>query len=324
MNVRPFLRPLPLIVMLLFAAVAGVDLMHSLRQEPPPLPRLLRPEAVRFVMREPVLDLREAGDGNRPDVVPAVHYEASWSSPVRGGRWLLGGLAELVMEGAGSGYRTVAVEARAAARMPGPQQVAVSVNGRRCGVMEFGHEWRWRALTIPDGVIASGDTTVVLELGEQPQAAVQRRRLLVRRLGFFRDREIETSTLSGLAPAMLDVQSDRLSLGTSGVFEVGFQMDGRVDALKLRYRFSSAQGSAEVVVRRPEGGGAGRDAPDRSRLVAADGRTGRIRFPLHGRRGEFVFRVEVDPGPPPARLDLLGVQLVSEQRSSGQADSRRP
>jgi hypothetical protein len=206
--------------------------------------------------------------------------------------------------------------------MSAPQTVAISVNGLRCGAVEFGPEWSWRTMPIPPGVDAGSATALGLEVTTRPQAAVQRRRLLVRRVGLFHDQDVRSAALRGLSSVTLDEASDRLSLGTSGAVEIGFQMDERVDALKLRYRFTSAEGSAEVVVRRPEGGGAGRDAPDRRQLVAADGRTGRLRVPLHGRRGAFVFRVEVDPGPPPARLDLLGVQLVSEQRSSGQADPR--
>jgi len=129
------------------------------------------------------------------------------------------------------------------------------------------------------------------------------------------------AALPGRIPLVVDAATGAVSFRTSGILEVPFTVDDRVDALKLRYRFHRAGGSAEVVVGPAGGSGVGRGAEFRRSISSDRKRRGRIRVPLHGRRGSFVLTISVDLNPPAARLDLTSLRLVKE---SAAAARRRP
>jgi len=195
------LRPAPLLIVFLFAAVAVVDLVHYLRYPPAPLPNLLVSGELAFEPSEPVIDLR------------------------------------------------------------GPQQ----------------------------------QTSV----GSLPVATL----------------ESDLPTLGGRQPAELDAKREVLTVRRSGRLTVPFDVDDRIDALTLRYRFVGGEGRGEVVVARPEGGGPGRDAPLRKVLEVDQKRRIRVRVPLHGLAGGFVLTLAVDLHQDSSRLVIDDLRLVAEGAS---------
>jgi hypothetical protein len=104
------------------------------------------------------------------------------------------------------------------------------------------------------------------------------------------------------------------------VFGARFTVDDRVDALRMSYRFRSPGGSGEMTVARPQGGGIGRDVPVRRTLIPCEEDVERIRVPLHGRRGKFVFRLQVEPSPESPRLDVRLLELVTETNRPASGD----
>lgn len=306
-----FLRPLPLSVAILFLAVAAVDVIHNLVQEPPPMPRLLESNTVRFVMTEPLLDLRAAEEPLDVEVQPGGEFDSSWSRPGRGGRWIEDSAASLRIDLARGGHRGLIIEARAPNRATSARRIAVRVNGTPCGDLEFGPRWERLVVAVPEGLTMAGENEIVLERADGPDGRPRGRALLVRRLALV----LETADAAPLqlarSPVAIGGKGDRIILATSGALELVFHMDERIDALTLRYRFTSRESRARVVVRRPDGVGAGYDSPARRRLDAAEEGSGRVRIPMHGRRGEFLLRVVVEPGRYPQRLDLWP-ELVTE------------
>jgi hypothetical protein len=161
-------------------------------------------------------------------------------------------------------------------------------------------------------VVVSGPNRVELAIvggeGAPPAGAV----LEIRRLGLFFEEQVGAEPFRRREPVSVDVDTGRVTVRESGTLEARFAVDDRIDALRSRYRFRSSAGRVELTVARPEGAGAGRDAVDRRSLAASDRRAGAVRFPLHGRRGEFHFRADIDLGPGPGRFDLMALRLVSE------------
>jgi hypothetical protein len=183
MAVRELLRPLPLVLIILFAAVAVTDIVHSVREEKPPPPDLLVNSTVDFTARDTGLEAAgTAPEGKRPD---------------------------------------------------------------------------------------------------KPQIVV-------------------------------DADRDRVVIHTSGTLRIPFVLDDRTDALRVRYNFSGGSGRADLQIARPEGSGSGLDSVIRRTVSAEQRKSGRIRVPLHGRRGEFVLQIDVELGPGPGRLRLGSVTLVKE------------
>ena len=115
-----------------------------------------------------------------------------------------------------------------------------------------------------------------------------------------------------IRPVRVDPDGDRLVINSAGRLRIPFVLDDRTDALQLRYRFSTGSGVAELQVARPDGAGEGLDAIVRRTLSAEQRRSGRVRVPLHGRRGDFVLLVDFNPGPVSGRLKLTSMKLVKE------------
>jgi hypothetical protein len=310
---RELLRPLPLALLFAFAAVAVVDLVHSLREEPPPWPDLLADRPLRFERWEPVLDLRARAGPDLVELLPAVAFDAAhWSAPLQGGRWVLGEGAGLELGLARGGHRTLVVECRGPSGGDRAVQVEVGVNGARRGAFEVGSEWRRHLVRLPGDAVLAGSNQISLRLPDRPSAGRSQRGVLVRRLGLFFDAEAAADAVQRRSPVAVDLEAERVGIWESGTLIADFTVDERIDALKLSYHFSADLGRAELTVARPEGGGPGRDAVMRRTLAASDGREGGVRFPLHGRRGEFRFAAEVELGPQPGSFDLSSVRLVRE------------
>ena len=317
-DLRPLLRPVPLFLVFLFVAVAIVDLVHSLRETPEQPPALLRHGIVRFEELNPVIDFRP----QPPD--PEVVYKPEpkligrkWSQPERRGVWATKDGATLKLDVAVGGHRVMILDCLPAGGRRPIRSLLVKVNGRRCGTVNLAKGWGRYRVVLPNNAIRPGSNRFVFEFPDADRARTRRRYLLVRRLGFFLDESVGDGAVLRRHPVSVDLAEGAVSFSASGILEVPFTVDARIDALKLRYRFNKAGGRAEVVVGRPQGSGVGRDA-DSHHSVSADRKLGgRLRIPLHGRRGGFVFRIRVDLNLQPARLNLTSLGLVKENRSAG-------
>ncbi len=140
------------------------------------------------------------------------------------------------------------------------------------------------------------------------------------------DGEVGTEAIERHSAVSVDTEAETVFFRATGSLEIPFTLDDRVDALQFRYHFSSESDSAEIVVARPQGIGAGHDAEIRRMLPAAVRNRGRVRIPLHGRRGEFVLRISAVLEHRPARLNITALRLIKEgdptRRPRG--DHRRP
>ena len=327
MSGRELLRPLPLALLFVFAAVAVVDFVHTLREEPAPWPDVLADRTLRFEPWEPVLDLRARAGPDCVELLPAVAFDAAhWSAPLQGGRWVMGDGAGFELGLARGGHRTMVVECRGPSGGDPAVRVEVEVNGARRGAFEVGSEWRRHLVRLPGDAVRAGRNQIWLRLPDRLSAGRSQRGVLVRRLGLFFDAETAADAVQRRSPVAVDLEAERVSIRESGKLSVDFAVDERIDALKLSYHFSADLGRAELTVARPEGGGPGRDAVMRRPLSASEGREGGVRFPLHGRRGEFRIAAEVELGPQPGSFDLSSVRLVREgvpTRAEARQRSRR-
>lgn len=319
MGLRQLLRPLPLLIAFVFAAVGVVDLVQTLREEEPPPPAVLRPGSVQYEPWEPVIDLR--GGSRETDVrllpVPVL-IGPLWSPADPSGVWLLGDGAEIGLDLLQGGQRIIIFEGRPAAGKRPVRSVGVSINGVDCGTSDLRRGWqRWR-VTVPDGALGAGANQIVFRVADREMVRKPRRALQLRQIEL-RLAEGSDADRSSSQPVSVDFESQRLTLRAPGVFEARFTVDDRVDALRMRYRFRSPGGSGEMTVSRPQGGGIGRDAPMRRELNPSAEGVERIRVPLHGRRGEFVFRVQVEPSADQSQLDIRALELVTERNRSGSA-----
>jgi hypothetical protein len=318
---RPrLLRPLPLVIIVAFAAVAVVDFVQTLREVEPPPPVVLAPGAVQFEPWEPVIDLRSVSHESDVRLLPVpVLTGPLWSAADPSGVWLLGDGGEIEIDLARGGQRVIVFEGRPAAGKRPVRSVGVSVNGVDCGAADLHKGWRRWAVAVPPGTFRAGANRVVLQIPDRAPVRKPRRALQLRRIELRLAAVGDTDGRSS-PPVTVDFETQRLTLQSPGVFEARFTVDDRVDALRMRYRFRSPGGLGEMTVARPQGGGAGRDAPVHRALVPSAEGVERIRVPLHGRRGEFVFRVVVEPWADRSTFDIRSVALVSEGNRSGRRD----
>ncbi len=324
MDLRPLLRPVPLILVFLFVAVAIVDLVHSLRETPEPPPVLLRRGMVQFEELNPVIDFRprppESDVVYRPDPRLTGHR---WSAPERRGVWMTADGSALELAVAAGGHRVMILDCRPAGGRPSIRSLVVTINDRGCGAVDLTKGWGRYRVVLPANAVRAGNNRIVFGLPDVSGAPALRPHLLVRRLGFFFDEGVRDRAVFRERPVSVDITEGAVSFFASGTLEVPFSVDDRIDALKLKYRFRNAGGRAEVIVGRPQGEGVGRDADFQRSMSAERRRGGRIRIPLHGRRGDFVLKIRVDLNPQPARLDLTSLRLVKENRSTDRPRRRR-
>ena len=323
MDLRPLLRPGPLILIFLFAAVAIVDLVYSLRETPDQPPVLLRRGMIQFEELNPVIDFRprppESGVVYQPE--PRLTGR-KWSAPERRGVWMTADGAALELAVAAGGHRVMILDCRPAGGRQPIRSLVVTINDRGCGTVDLTKGWGRYRVVLPANAVRAGNNRIVFGLPVNG-APTLRPHLLVRRLGFFFDERVRDRAVFQERPVSVDIAEGAVSVFASGVLEVPFSVDDRIDALKLKYRFRRAGGRAEVVVGRPQGEGVGRDADFQRSMSVERRRGGRIRIPLHGRRGDFVLKIRVDLNPQPAWLDLTSLQLVKENRSADRPRRRR-
>ncbi|MDX2438645.1 MAG: hypothetical protein QNL88_16550 [Acidobacteriota bacterium] len=323
MGRRLLLRPLPLFLVFVFGAVAVVDLVHTLSNDALPPPVVLQPGAVEFEAWEPVIDLRSDGQVRDIGFLPApVLAGGLWSEADAAGTWILGHGAELALDLVRGGQRVVVFEGRPAAGKRPVRAVGISVNGVDCGTAKLHQGWQRWSVAVPEGGLRDGLNSIVFRVPDRASVRRPRRALQLRRVELRFDLALDTGA-SSQEPLDIDFEAQRILMRTPGVLEARFMVDDRVDALRMRYRFRSPEGTVEMTVARPQGGGVGRDAEIRQVLSASAQGVERIRVPLHGRRGEFVLRLAAEPWEGQALFDIRSVELVTERNRSGFGDGHR-
>ena len=136
--------------------------------------------------------------------------------------------------------------------------------------------------------------------------------LLVRKLGWFFSDENGVDALDLPSPVSLALEDERVAIRRSGILEMPIVLDDRTDALQMRYRFSSGAGRAEIVVEKSDRGSEGLNDVLRAKMSAGENQSGRIRVPLHGRRGGYVVRIRADLETHDSRLLISSLRLVEE------------
>lgn len=326
MDPRQLLRPLPLFFGFLFAAVVVVDLVATLNKEPESPSPFLVPGTVRFEPFEPEFEFTARPADSEMIRHPTARLLGDlWSKPEGRGVWVMGSGAELEVNLARGGQRLVVLDCRAAGAKSEDRRLQIHINGTNCGSIACDSELRQHRFEVPETALASGSNRIVFEFPGPGQKAPPRRTLFLRSLGLFHDVNSGVPEGGRNNPVSLDFENEAVTLRASGVFEVPFSVNEHIDALKMRYRFRSSTGEARIVVGRPQGSGTGRDADIERLLDAEADASGRLRIPIHGRRGEFVFRVHAELGPEPARLTISSLELIEEGDPTRRpwADDRR-
>lgn len=320
MSRRSLVRPLPLILVFIFGAVAVVDLVQTLRHDDMPPPVVLKPGAVRFESREPVIDLRSDGEDSEISLLPIPVLEGGlWSEADGSGTWILGDGAELALELMRGGHQFVVFEGRPAAGKRPVRSVTISVNGVDCGTAKLNRGWQRWSVAVPESGLRDGLNSIVFRIPDRKSVERPRRALQLRRVELRFDAALDPG-LPSQPHLDLDFEEQRLAMWTPGVFEARFMVDERVDALRMRYRFRCPEGAVKMTVARPQGGGVGRDAEIHQVLSASAHGVERVRVPLHGRRGEFVLRLTAEPWNSQTPFDIRSVELVTEGNRSGLED----
>jgi len=323
MDLRAVLRPLPLVLIFLFVAVAVVDIVHTIRTTPEPPPSLLGDGAIKIVELEPIVDLRPAQTHSVADVTLVGE---DWSEPEKRGVWMMGDGATLDIAVADGGHRAMILDCTSARGRWRETTLGLEINGADCGTVDLEAGWRRYRLPLPEGAIRPGINRIVFRLPERAVAAKRRQSLLLRRFGLFLDPEVGTEAIERRPAVSVDPVKEAVYFRATGSLEIPFTLDDRVDALQFRYLFSSENDRADIFVARPQGVGAGHDAEIRRTVSAAARAKGRVRIPLHGRRGEFVLRISAVLEHRPARLNITALRLIKEGDPTRRprANNRRP
>ncbi len=327
MDLRFALRPLPLVLIFLFVAVVVVDIVQTIRTTPEPPPSLLGDGAIKISDLEPVFDLRPPQTPSADKLVAVVTLVGEkWSKPEKRGVWMMDDGATLDIAVTGGGHRVLILDCNSPRGRLRVTTLGLEINGMDTGTLEIEEGWRRYRVPLPEEAIRPGQNRIVFRLPNRAAAASGRQSLLLRRFGLFLDGEVRAEAIERRPAVSVDPEAETVFFRATGSLEIPFTLDDRVDALQFRYHFSSEIDSAEIVVARPQGIGAGRDAEIRRLLPAAARNRGRVRIPLHGRRGEFVLRISAVLEHRPARLNITALRLIKEgdPNRRPREDRRRP
>ncbi len=307
------LRPLPLVLIFLFAAVAVGDLVQMMIEEPPPPPEIAGTTIPYFEALEPVIDFRSDGRDLAVEIRPIPELaRGQWSAAKPQGVWARGATAEFRLELAAAGYRELIVECQPASGNRAVGTLRLNVNGFDLGVVDLVPGWHRYRFVLPGGAVHPGSNRVILDFPDRDPTERPQRALLIRKIGWFLDDDVGVDVLDGGGPVSLDLSAERVSIRRSGVLEIPIVLDDRTDALQMRYRFRFGSGRADVVVEQSEDRGVGQDHTMRATVSADEKSAGRIRVPLHGRRGAFVVRIRADLGLAGSQLLISSLRLVEE------------
>ena len=312
MEFRRLLRPLPLILIFLFVAVAVGDLVQKLTEEPPLPPEIAGEAVPRFDAIEPVIDLRAGGGDPAVEILPNPEFvRGQWSAPKAQGVWARGAVADMQLEFAVGGHRYLIVECLPTSGKRPVGSLHITVNGLDLGLVDLIPGWHRYRLALPEGAVRPGSNRVVLRFPDRDPAAQPWRALLIRKLGWFLD-DSGVEDLDVPYPVSLDLRAERVAIRRSGILRLPIVLDDRTDALQMRYRFLSGAGRAELVVEKSGEGNEGLGEILRERMNADEQISGRIRVPLHGRRGAYVVRIRADLETPDSQLLISSLRLVEE------------
>jgi hypothetical protein len=312
---------LPALIILLFLAIAIGDLIMTLSEGDPVLPDMLQPESISFEPWEPAIDLRAPNAGPGVAWLPEPRLSGSlWSARDSTGVWMLGDGAELSIDVINGGHEYMVLEVRPAAGKRPVRSLRVSVNGVDCGAAALNPGWQRIELKLPPGTVRRGDNLIEFGVPDRSMVVRPRRAVHLRWIRLLRKTSSETGFPKS-PPVVVSFEGQTAALRAAGELLLPFTVHEGIDALRLEYRFRGAGCSGEVIVARPSGGGVGRDASVRRELDARSGGVGRLRVPLHGRRGEFVFRLRLGPCADAGRFQIRSLKLVRE--GAGKA-RRRP
>jgi hypothetical protein len=249
-----------------------------------------------------------------------------WSTPEKRGVWMMGDVATLDIAVTDGGHRILILDCNSPRGRRRVTTLGLEINGMDSGTLDLEEGWRRYRHALPEEAIRPGMNRIIFRLPEHEAAAPARQNLLLRRFGLFLDGEIGTEAIERGPAVTVDPVAETVYFRATGSLEVPFTLDDRVDALQFRYFFSSGNNRADLVVARPQGVGAGHDAEIRRVLSAAARAKGRVRIPLHGRRGEFVLRISAVLENQPARLNITALRLIKEGDPTprSRAENRRP
>ena len=313
MEYRLLLRPLPLLLIFLFVAVAIADLIHSVGEDPLPPLEIMGSAVPRFEALDPVIDFRLEHASPTVEVLPVPELvQDRWTAPERRGVWARTSSSELILELGTGGHRVLVLECLPTGGRRPVRTLRVTINGVDCGMLALVPEWQRYRLLLPEGVVHTGRNRIIFGFQNRDRAAQSRRTLLIRRLGLFLDQKAGVEVFDTARPVVLNLETEKVTLRRSGTLEIPLILDDRTDALQMRYRFPSGVGRAGLTVEQLLEGDAGTDDALRHMVNAEQGASGRIRIPLHGRRGQFVLRIQADLGPLDSRLLISSLRLVEE------------
>ena len=313
MDFRRLRHPLPLFLIFLFVAVAVADLVQKLTEEPPPPPDLVGSAIPRFEAFEPVIDFRPDHGEPTVEFLPMPKFEqGQWSAPRPSGVWARGPAAELSVDLKTGDHRVLILECMPTSGKRPERAVRLAINGVDCGRITLEPGWNEYRFILPERAVRAGPNRLAFSFPSPAESERKPRRLLVRRLGLFLEDTVDADILDVARLVSLDFDADRVTIRRSGILEIPLVLEDQTDALQMRYRFSSGVGRADVEVTQSRAGDLGSDDSVRSSVSAAERASGRIRVPLHGRRGAYVLRIRVDLVTSGNRLLISSLRLVEE------------
>lgn len=312
MDDRRLLRPLPLFLIFLFVAVALGDLIQKLTEEPPPPPEIAGAAIPSFDAFEPLIDFRLDRGDPAIEILPLPEFgKGQWSSKKSHGVWTRGAVAELRLEFATGGHRHLILECQPTSGKRPVRSLHVALNGLGLGALDLVQGWHRYHLAVPEGAVRPGSNRVVLHFPDRDPAEPPRRALLIRMLGFFfDDNAVEGLDVRG--PVSFALDDERVVIRRSGILEIPIVLDDRIDALQMRYRFSSGTGQAELVVEKSGEASEGLGDVLKAEMNPDEKNPGRVRIPLHGRRGAYVIRIRADLETSDSQLLISSLRLVEE------------
>jgi hypothetical protein len=318
MDPRALFRPLPLAVAALFVITAAVDLARVARRPPPPLPQLLADAEVTFEEAEPAFDFRIDEDGRPRPIGGAVRLgSGGWEREARG-LWIRRDGAEMEIDLTRSDSRALALELMPSRGASPVYRLGVEVNESDVGALDLDKGWSTRVLGLPPGSTAEGRNSLRLRLLDRPPDAQPRRAVLLRRMALLQGTEAPRWADLGREALHFRAERAAVAIRRSGTLRVRFEMDRRIDALVVGYRFTGPPSRAGVAVSKVEATGTGPPAELRRELSAAGRKKGRVRFPLHGQRGTLELSIEAELASGSSMLELTVLRLVDEDdQSSG-------
>jgi hypothetical protein len=313
MALRMRVKPFPMLLISLFVAVAAIDLVDHLRQPAQPIPELLRGDGIVFEVWEPIIDFRAPAKSTAVQVLPRPKLVGDgWSRRRKRGAWIKSARAELDLDLARGVHRVLVVECSPTQGQRPVRVLKVLINGVNCGTLDLSKGWGTYTLDLPEGVTQPGKNRITFLLPDRDDARTMRRALLLRHLALVGDWDSGREKPRWGTPMAVDFERHRVTIRSSGRLSIPFFVDDRIDALRMSCRVVGGKGRCEIVVARPQGSGPGRDPAVRRVVDSEQEGSGRVRVPLHGRRGEFLLTIGADLDAGSSRLVIIAPELVKD------------